>query len=169
LSASCIVRIVLSLQRHTRARPVSTQCGQGTDTTPQRKVLTQTHLTRTRSQPSPMLAVSLLPRNTTQLHRVPYAGFCCAVLTAWIGALRGSGQHTPPRPASSRGSCRAGGHVHTLSQVAPPVGRHWLPQSSSTYFLALVPASRASPPTKAGRTMPFSRSVSFARVQYSVR
>ena len=34
-----------------------------------------------------------------------------------------------PRPAPSRGSYRAGGHVHTPSQVAPPV-----PQGSSTYL-----------------------------------
>ena len=88
---------------------------------------------------------------------------------SWDGARAPHTHPSPHTPGSLQGEYRAGGRVDTPSQVAPPVGRHWLPQSSSTYFLALVPASRASPPTKAGRTMPFSRSVSFARVQYSVR
>ena len=32
------------------------------------------------------------------------------------------------------GEYRAGGRVHAPSRVAPPVGRHQLPQGSSTYY-----------------------------------
>jgi len=39
-------------------------------------------------------------------------------------------------PGSLQGKYRAGGRVHTPSRVVPPVGRHQLPQGSSTYFLS---------------------------------
>ena len=37
------------------------------------------------------------------------------------------------RPARLRGEYRAGGRAHTPSRVAPPAGRHQLPQGSSTH------------------------------------
>ena len=37
--------------------------------------------------------------------------------------------------SSLQGEYRAGGRVHTPSQVAPPVGRHQMPQGSSTCYL----------------------------------
>ena len=36
-------------------------------------------------------------------------------------------------PSSVQGEYRAGERVHTPSRVAPPVGRHQLPQGSSTH------------------------------------
>ena len=53
------------------------------------------------------------------------------------------GQCIPLRPAPSRGEYRAGGRVHMPSRVAPPVGRHQLPQGSSIYLppRACMPSS----------------------------
>jgi len=48
-------------------------------------------------------------------------------------ARRGAGMETHT-PGSLQGECRAGERVQTPSRVAPPVGRHQLPQGSSTCY-----------------------------------
>ena len=49
-----------------------------------------------------------------------------------------------------RGKYRAGGCVHAPSRVAPVVGRHQLPQGSSTHLLTSRRPTRPSPGWSAG-------------------
>jgi hypothetical protein len=58
----------------------------------------------------------------------------------WHGAYtHDSGQRTPPRSAPLQAEHRAGGRVHTPARVVvPPVGRHQLPQGSSTYMTMVM-------------------------------